>query len=240
METNESKLQRDVRILKMYSVFMTLVCGTAALTAFTPQSRNLKFEEIDVERINIVEKDGKIRMVISNQERQHPGVIDGRAIPRPQPRPSGLIFFNHLGDEMGGLIFGDNGGNGHFGHLSFDKVRNDQTIGFRHLESDNGTYQAGMEVWQQPKTTLWDVLAKQEAIRQIVDEEERNAATKRAIENGELPTPRLFYGKTRDDSVSLLMSDIHGKPRIRMQVTAAGNPKLEFLDNAERVIYSLP
>jgi hypothetical protein len=31
-----------------------------------------------------------------------------------------MIFLNQLGDEMGGLIFGDNGGNGHFGSFTWD------------------------------------------------------------------------------------------------------------------------
>jgi hypothetical protein len=38
----------------------------------------------------------------------------------------------------------------------------------------------------------------------------------------------------------LLMSDIKGKPRIRMMVTANGNPKLDFLDETGKAIYSLP
>ncbi len=50
------------------------------LTAFTPQSGKQKFGEIDVERIKIVERDGKLRMVIFNKERQHPGVTDGKSI----------------------------------------------------------------------------------------------------------------------------------------------------------------
>lgn len=36
------------------------------------------------------------------------------------------------------------------------------------------------------------------------------------------------------------MSDIKGNPRIRMQVAPDGSPKLEFLDEAGKVIYSLP
>ena len=36
------------------------------------------------------------------------------------------------------------------------------------------------------------------------------------------------------------MSDIKGKPRIRLQVAPEGTPKLEFLDEGGKVIYSLP
>jgi len=236
----ESKLEKEVRLLKMYAIVATLGCVVLIASAFTLQSRKQKFEEIDVERINIVEKDGKLRMVISNQERQHPGIINGKIIERKGPRPPGMIFFNHLGDEMGGLIFGDNGGKGHFGSLTWDKVRNDQTIGFRHLESDNGTYTTGLEMWQQPNYPADVVSAKYEAVSKIVDEAKRKAAIQAMLDNNELATNRLFLGKNRDNSTVLLMSDIKGKPRIRMQVAPNGTPKLEFLDEAGKVIYSLP
>src|SRR5262249_37180953 len=111
----ESKLEKEVRILKTYAVAATLVVVVLIVAGFTFQSGKQKFDEIDVERINIVEKNGKLDMVISNQERQHPGVVNGKVIERKSPRPPGMIFFNQLGDEMGGLIFGENGGKGHFG-----------------------------------------------------------------------------------------------------------------------------
>lgn len=208
----ETKLEREVRFLKVYAALTTLFCAGLFLSAFADQDKRPKFEEIDVERINIVEKDGKLRMVISNQERQHPGIANGKIINRDHPRPPGMIFFNHVGDEMGGFIFGDNGGNGHFGQLTFDKVRGDQAIGFRYLESDNGAYLTGLEIWQWPHPPS-DVATSQ---------------------------PRLFLGKRRDDGAGLELSDMKGKPRILMQVAADGTPKLEFLDGAGKVIYSLP
>jgi len=36
------------------------------------------------------------------------------------------------------------------------------------------------------------------------------------------------------------MYDIKGKQRIRMQVLKDGTPRLEFLDAAGKVVYSLP
>jgi hypothetical protein len=224
----------------VYAVVATLFSIVFIASAFTLQSRKQKFEEIDVERINIVEKDGKLRMVISNQERQHPGIVNGKIIKRDGPRPPGIIFFNHLGDEMGGLIFGDNGGSGHFGSMTFDKVRNDQTIGFRHLESDNGTYTTALEMWQQPNFPSDVVNAKYEAASKIADEKERKAAIQAMIDHNELATQRLFLGKPRDNSTMLAMYDAKGKLRIRMRVAPDGTPKLEFLDEAGKTIYSLP
>ena len=234
------KLEKEVRFLKVYAVAATLVGALLALTAFTLQSGKQKFGEIDVERINVVEKNGKLDMVISNQERQHPGIVNGKIIPRNGPRPPGMIFFNHLGDEMGGLIFGDNGGKGHFGMFTFDKVRNDQTMAFSHLESDNGSYETGLQMSQQPNEP-WDVVrAKWDAARKITDEAARKAAIQALIDNNESQQQRLFLGKRRDNSAVLIMSDIKGKPRIRMQVAPDGAAKLEFLDEQGKVIYSLP
>lgn len=141
---------------------------------------------------------------------------------------------------MGGLIFGDNGGNGHFGSLTWDKVRNDQTMGFRYLESDNGTYQSGLEMWQQPNIPSDVVFAKREAANKIADEVKRKAAIQALLDNNEVTTNRLFLGKRRDNSTMLLMSDIKGRPRIRLQVAPDGTPKLEFLDEAGKVTYSAP
>lgn len=235
-----TKLEKEVRFLKIYAVVATLCCAVFLFSAFTMNNNNQKFAEIDVERINIVEKDGKLRMVISNQERQHPGISNGKIIKRDGPRPPGMIFFNHLGDEMGGYVFGDNGGNGHFGMLTWDKVRNDQTMTFRHLESNDGTYQTGIEMWQQPNIPGEAMLAKLEAAQKINDETARRADIQKLRDSGELTTNRLFLGKRRDNSTMLLMSDIKGNPRIRMQVAPNGTPKLEFLDSAGKVVYTLP
>ena len=235
-----TRLEKEVRFLKSYAIVVTLVGAVLVLTAFIQKSGKQKFDEIDVERINIVEKTGKLDMVISNQERQHPGISNGKIIKRNGPRPPGMIFFDQTGDEMGGFIFGENGGKGHFGSLTFDKVLNDQAIGFRYLESDNGTFESGLEMWQPPNIPNDVMFAKYEAANKIADETKRKTAIQALIDANELRTNRLFLGKRRDNSTILFMSDIKGRPRIRLQVAPDGTPKLEFMDEAAKVIYSLP
>ncbi len=66
-----------MRFLKIYVAAATVIVAVTLLTAFSV-GKNAKFDEIDVGRINIVEKDGKLKMVISNKERQHPGTMDGK------------------------------------------------------------------------------------------------------------------------------------------------------------------
>ncbi len=237
MQTN---LEKKVFYLQAYCLVLTVIVGSLLVMGFNQSQQKQKFAEIDVERINVVEKDGKLQMVISNRERQHPGIVNGKVIERKNGRPPGMIFFNHLGDEMGGLVYGDNGGNGHFGSFTWDKVRNDQTMGFRYLESDNGTYQSGIEMWQQPNIPNDVMMSKLEAARKIPDEAKRKAAIQTLVDNNELTTNRLFLGKRRDNSNELLMADIKGRPRIRLQVAPDGTPNLDFLDEAGKVIYSLP
>jgi hypothetical protein len=236
----QNKLERDVRVLKIYAAVATVVSGALLLSAFGYQeNKRQKFEEIDVERINIVEKDGRLRMVISNRERQHPGVVDGKLMPRPNGRPPGMIFFDHKGDEAGGLIFDENGGNGHFLSLTFDKARQDQTLGFQHLESDNGQYYAGLRIWDRPNTSLADFVTKSEAVQKMSNGPAKDAATRDLRQQGFAPE-RISIAKNRDKSATIVLSDAKGNPRIRMSVGESGDPKLDFLDEAGKVTYTLP
>lgn len=233
------QILKELRFLKLYAMVSTAAIAVLLFSAFSGQEVRRSFGEIDVERINIVEKDGTLRMVISNQERQHPGIVNGKVIERTHPRPPGMIFFNHLGDEMGGLVFGDNGGKGHWGQLSFDKVRNDQTIGFRHLEGDDGEYASALVVWQQPDIPSDVVQKKYQAARSLPDEDARKAALQAMRDNNELTSERLFLGKGRNDASLLVLSDIKGRPRLVMQVTAEGEARLDFMDEGGNVVRSL-
>jgi len=234
------QLERDVRFLKLYSLCTTALCAVLLLSGFAGQVERQEFTEIDVERINIVEADGTLRMVISNQERQHPGIVNGKVIERAGPRPPGMIFFNHLGDEMGGLVFGANGELGHFGSFTWDKVRNDQTIGFRHLEGDDGAYSTALEMWQQPNIPADVMMARYDSANALRDPEARDAAVEAMRERGELSRRRLFFGKGRNDAMILDMRDVQGRSRIRMSVAPDGEPVLEFLDAGGKVVYRLP
>lgn len=233
-------LERELKLLKIYAVLMTVALGLVVLTGFARPQANASFSEIDVERINVVEADGTLRMVISNQERQHPGIVNGKVIERTEPRPPGLIFFNHLGDEMGGLVFGANGDVGHWGGLTWDKVRGDQTIGFRYLEGDNGASSAALEMWQQPDVPGDVLMAKFDSVRALQDPAAREAAIQQMSDAGELTTRRLYLGKGRDDAMILDMRDPEGRSRIRMTVAPDGTPLLEFLDAAGEVVFRMP
>ena len=236
----KTKLEKEVSMLKIYAITSTIAFAVLILVGFSTINENQKFEEINVERINIVERNGDLKMVISNKERQHPGIVNGKVIKRDYPRPPGIIFFNHMGDEMGGLVYGENGPDGHFGSFTWDKVRGDQTMGFRHLEGADGSYESGIQMWQQPNIPSEVSLAKRDSVMKISDKELRKAAIKELRAKNLITTRRLFLGKNRGDAAVLEMLDLQGNTRIALMVEPDGNPKLLFLDEIGNTTYSLP
>lgn len=234
-----NKIEKELRFLKIYAVVLTLVC--ALLFALIFKTTNIKrFGEIDVERINIVEADGKLRMVLSNKLLQHPGIMDGVTYSeRRGQRPPGLMFFNEKGDEVGGLVFDGNTGTGQGGSLTFDKFRGDQTIQFIHDEEPNGSYFAGLKMNDQ-NMPLNDLINKQNEISKLPTKEAQDAAYQSLRDQGLMMTERLRIGKDRDKSSIIKMKDAKGRVRIELRVEASGNPKLNFLDELGKVIYSLP
>ena len=95
-------IRRQLRILQAYAAMTLLMFAAIAVTAFTQAARPQNMGEITAERINIVDADGALRLVISNKDRMHPGVIGGKVLNRPRPY-AGFLFFNDQGDEAGGL-----------------------------------------------------------------------------------------------------------------------------------------
>lgn len=231
-----NKLEKEVRFLKIYAGVATLLVLVFLLTAFTV-GKNAKFDEIEVKRINLVDNDGKLRMVISNKDRQHPGMVDGKETPRKRD-VAGMLFFNDKGDECGGLIFSKLDSGEQYVSLTFDKSRADQTVALQHLENKEG-YWAGL-VFNDENIDLPTRLAKIKEIEALPTKDEQRAAFQKMRENGEFLVQRLAIGKGRNKSALLALSDAKGKPRIEMSVEANGKPKLNFLDENGKVIYSLP
>ena len=110
-------IRRELRRLKGYSLLMTAAFGVMAFAAFRQgtQAQTTKFTVIDVERINIVEPDGKLRMVISNRPRSIGPIYKGQPFGYEGGGRPGMIFFNDEGTENGGLTFtGSRGADGRY------------------------------------------------------------------------------------------------------------------------------
>ena len=79
------------RLLLGYSVVMTTAMVGLFATQAISQPDKQAFGEIDVQRINIREADGTLRMVISNTDRM-PGIIHkGVNHPHPNRKTAGML-----------------------------------------------------------------------------------------------------------------------------------------------------
>ena len=234
-------LRRELRFLRVYAVTSSLILVVLCTAAFRQTTTSQAFGELTVGRINVVDADGKLRLVISNKDRMHPGMMDGKLIQRERP-VAGLLFFNEEGDEVGGLTFTGREVNGvrrANAGIMFDQFKQDQTIGFSYSEND-GRRSAGFQVWDRPDSRLSELVEKLNAANAIEDPAERKKAIE-AIRAAAPPAPRrLFVGKTQDKAAMISLADGAGKPRLNITVDAAGNPRIEFLDEQGKVITRLP
>ena len=152
-------LRRHLYVLHAYVAASLVAFVVLALSAFTQSPPPQKVSELTAERINIVDADGTLRLVISNKDRMHPGVIGGKIIQRERP-VAGLLFFNDHGDEAGGLTVTGREQDGQrraSAGIMFDQLGQDQTIGFEYSEN-NGRRTAAFRVWDRPDSRLCDVV----------------------------------------------------------------------------------
>src|SRR5262245_12197680 len=137
------------RWLHLYALAMTALAGSAWIGASRTQESHPRFTEIDVERINVVESDGKLRMVISNRPRSIGPVYKGEPFGYAGGSRPGIIFFNDEGTENGGLTFaGRRGADGKFeaaSGFSFDQFDQDQVV-FLQYNDRNGRRNMGLTI----------------------------------------------------------------------------------------------
>lgn len=236
MEENmNAKSKKDIFFLKVYSGLLTVALFGTIFYVMS-QSKEKNFKEITVERINIVESNGDLKLVISNSKRQHQGIVNGKPLPRRE-RQAGLIFFNSVGDECGGLVYDGNDKEAGL-VLSVDKYRDDQVMQLRYIENtekDARTY--GMQFWDYPKEDGFDERNKAfEDLQKIDDNKEKTAAYLKMKQDGLLPEDRMFIGKKMNKEVGLFINDNKGRPRIKIYIDDDNNPKIELLDEEGNVL----
>lgn len=234
---NESKLKRKLNFLTFYVVLSNIIFLLFALSAFKNVERKENIDELTVKRINVVDETGKnLRMVISNEKRQHSGIINGEKLPQRQ-RQSGMIFFNSFGDECGGLVYDGNDKDAGL-VLSVDKFRDDQIMQFQYME-DVKTFERkyGLQLWDYPKENSYNERIRRfNDIDKLQDDSEINLAYKKMKLDSLLMEERLFVGKNFNEDVGLFIKDKNGRQRIKIYIDVNDNPKLEFLDKYGNII----
>jgi hypothetical protein len=223
------KTKKEIKFLKVYSGFLTVALLFTIFYVMNP-TKERNFKEINVERINIVESNGDLKLVISNSKRQHQGIINGKSLPKRE-RQAGLIFFNSVGDECGGLVYDGNDKEAGL-VFSVDKYRDDQVMQLRYIENtekDTRTY--GMQFWDYPKEDAFQDRNKAfNDLQKIEDNKEKRDAYLKMKQDGLLPEDRMFVGKKMNKDVGLFINDNKGRPRIKIYIDNGNNPKIELLN----------
>lgn len=200
-----------------------------------------EFTELSVERLNIVEPNGRFRLVLANSAR-FPGLfMEGKEYQHHSRQGGGMLFFNDDGDEAGGLSISSRreGDQVYAGsQIMFDQYKQDQTVGLVYSER-NGQRQAGMRVWDRPDTSIEPLMVMSDQIAKASDDEERARLRQEmmdyAMAHGGVGAERFFAGKVLDDAI-VRLADKEGRPRLQLRVDADGVPRVEFLDEAGVVV----
>src|SRR5213594_22196 len=165
-------IERELRLLKAYALLLTLLVGTLSIAAFRQTAQKTTFTEIDVERINVVEPDGKLRMVISNRPRSIGPIYKGKPFGYPGGTRPGIIFFNDEGTENGGLTFtGRRREDGTYSSsvgMSFDQFNQDETLTLRYTD-ENGRKASAITIAERDERDIYDLIMRRDSINKMTD-----------------------------------------------------------------------
>jgi hypothetical protein len=227
-------------LLAVYSGCVTTALIVALLCGFNSKPENATFDSITVHRINVVEPNGTVRLILSDKA-EFPGqYVHDKEVVRPDRRDSaGLMFYNDEGTEDGGLIYGgerdSNGQRSSFSHLSFDQYDQDQTVDLGGRLND-GSRSSGLAINDVPDYPITEQVIK-DGIRFKSMPHGPDRAAAYAELNRKYPAgaPRAFFGRDSDGSVSVTLRAPIGHARAILKVKSNGEPVLDFLDQNGKV-----
>jgi hypothetical protein len=200
-------LALGVWVLVLRPYVPSALAGTKAPLA--PQSAT--FDTLTVQRINVVDPDGKMRLIIANSARLPGAIIHGKAYPRSIGDAAGVLFLDTKGDETGGFATA--------------KLRDNDVAGF----TFDYTYQPtdGIRMWKQESAdgSRW---------RTGFDIFDRRPYTG-AVESSQ-GVQRITLAD-EDQNAQLVISDAQGHARIRIGVDKNGQPRIEMLNSDGKVTY---
>ena len=218
------------------AAFMITVFGGFA------ESHKTALDEVDVHRINVVEPDGTLWLVISDKAKFPGSFVNGKEIARPDRHDTGLLFLNEEGTEMGGLTFDgwkdENGKIENNGHLSFDQYMQDQVFSLD-AGQEGGKHYSMITFSDRGDYSVMDAFEAKKRI-DTLPAEQRQAAWKKFMETHPGDANRVVLGRAADTSAVLKMRDPQGRDRLVIKVAADGSPSVQFLDEGGRVVSQLP
>jgi len=229
------------RFLMIYSGVLTAVFAATVLSGFVMSPRSMTLEQLDVQRINVREPDGTLRLVISNADKEPGIIIKGKEYPHPDRKAAGMLFYNDEGTENGGLIFGGekskDGTKETYGHLSFDAYEQDQMLALN-VQQEGDRRSTEMRFKDYPDYSILEQIQFMNAIKGL-PKDQQEARWRAFLSAHGASTTRALLGRAPDNSVVLALSDAQGHPRIMLKVAPDGTPSLQMLDSSGKVTNEL-
>ncbi len=220
------------RALTLYAGALTAAVAVFLLSAAAAPNHQT-IDVLDVQRINIREPDGTLRMTISDAARSPGIIVKNREYPHPDRKSAGMIFFNDEGTENGGLIFSGHDAAGRrssVGSLTFDRYEQDQVVQVMGSQ-DGPDKSAGLLVNDQPDATM-DYAALDRTGAMPADQ--RRTALIQAHFGG--TRNRLFVGRAEDGASQVALKDAAGHDRLILAVAPDGTASIRFLDQSGKTV----
>ena len=229
----------QLRFLRLHAVVTSAAITVLIATGFTRQSQ--RFQTIDVERINVVEKNGQIRLVISNKDRSPPPMERGQPFGYQGGNRAGMIFYNEEGTENGGITYtGQRDSSGNYqavGSLTFDQYQQDQTIALQYLDQ-NGRRRSGLAINDYP--VGMSSLEFDKRYRRVDAMKDSAAkADSMKVLDAFFGKQRLYAGRGRNGSSLVSLSDPRGRVRLRLTVDTLGAASIEFVGENGQVLKTI-
>jgi hypothetical protein len=218
----EEGLRRQLRVLQVATALLSICVVLLTLNTFHPFSRLHRFGVIEAEQVNIREKDGTLKAVLSGSA----GFNEGDRAKDAPPRFSGLMFYNEEGAEEGGLVY--------LNHTE-------------HKDAKGLSISDGLQINSRPD---WTQVKQEYALYRQIDslpESQQKDAQLEALRRGEIGTKRLFYGVKRGtangqsfDDAGLFIKNRLGRDAIKLYVDVDNKPHFEVLDELGKTkVYEL-
>lgn len=208
LERLERTLRRDRRIAAA-----GVTCLLALVFAsWQERVESAEFDQLSAKRIDIVDEQGRRRIVLACAERFPLPVLKGKEWPR-SIAPAGLVFYKSDGDECGGLAMAEVGG-ARKNMLILD-YSNSEAVGIGMLETQDGHYSAGLSIVE----------------RMPLDADVAKVGTS---------GPERIGVSNEAGSAQIRLADALGHTRIRIAVAGNGAGGIELLDEKGEVVEHWP
>jgi hypothetical protein len=131
-------MEKQFRFLKYYTAVTTILIGVLLLMVFKQSRENMRLRELTVQRINIVDTAGNVRVQLAG------------SFPPRRAALAGFLFVNNEGTEAGGLVYSGQKKDGRVSEgatLTMDQYNEDQCMSSKSNGQKSSFLKGYFEQW---------------------------------------------------------------------------------------------